>query len=385
VAHTILTLFGTRPEVIKLSPVIAALEARPGDFVSLTVASGQHTELLYPLARRLGVRIDHDLAAMRPRQSLSRLAARLLATLDPVLARRRPDALLVQGDTTTALAGALAAFHRGLPIGHVEAGLRTGDRTSPFPEEMNRRLITRLATWHFAATTRNRATLLAEGVEPARIFVTGNPVVDAIEAMLAAPASTPRLESLLAIAEGRRLIVVTTHRRERLGPIMAENLRALRDFAALHPEVAIVFPVHLNPAVGRAARAILEGQPGVHLVPPLPYDEFIPLLRRAWLLVSDSGGLQEEAPSVGVPLLVLRESTERPEAIDCGVARLVGGAPGQLARALEVAWRDDAWAAAARGIANPFGQGDAGPRIAQALHDALGAIAPARPARVGAR
>jgi UDP-N-acetylglucosamine 2-epimerase (non-hydrolysing) len=291
----------------------------------------------------------------------------------------------VQGDTTTALAGALAAFHRGLPIGHVEAGLRTGDRASPFPEEMNRRLITRLATWHFAATARNRATLLAEGVEPARIFVTGNPVVDAIEAMLAAPASTPRLEALLAIAEGHRLIVVTTHRRERLGPIMAENLRALRDFAALHPEVAIVFPVHLNPAVGRAARAILEGQPGVHLVPPLPYDEFIPLLRRAWLLVSDSGGLQEEAPSVGVPLLVLRESTERPEAIDSGVARLVGSAPGQLSRALEVAWRDDAWAAAARGIANPFGQGDAGPRIAQALHDALGATAPARPARVGAR
>lgn len=363
--NKVLTLFGTRPEVIKLAPVIEQLEKRPEVFQTVNVTSAQHTDLLYPFVRLFGIRVDHDLQIMEPHQTPNHVCARVLDRLDVLLAEDRPDLILVQGDTTTAMAGALAGFHRRIPVGHVEAGLRSGNAYSPYPEEMNRRLITRLATYHFAATARNRATLLSEGVPEDTVFVTGNPVVDSLHAILHRAEVSPVVARLLEATGGLKRIVLTTHRRESFGHVMAGNLRVLRSFVERRPDVALLFPVHPNPDVVGPATAILSGQPRIHLVPPLGYEDFIVLLSRAWLLVSDSGGVQEEAPTLGKPVLVLRENTERPEAIEAGVARLVGSDPARLALMLEEAYQDGSWV---RGVgANPFGQGDSGKRIAQII------------------
>lgn len=363
----VITLFGTRPEVIKLAPVIRALRAQPDVFSALAVASGQHTDLLYPFVELFGLRIDHDLRVMEPRQTPSDVCARVLAGFDPILVRERPDVLLVQGDTTTAMAGALAAFHRKIPVGHVEAGLRSGDPGSPFPEEMNRRLITRLARWHFAATPRNRATLLAEGVSEQAVFVTGNPVVDALDLILARARAAGRVAQVVDETAGLRRLVVTTHRRESFDGRLAQNLRVLRRFVESHADVALVFPVHPNPVVVETARAILAGHARIHLLEPLGYEEFVLLLSSAWLIVSDSGGVQEEAPSLGKPLLILRENTERPESVEVGIARLVGPHPERLAELLEEAHRPGSWIERTRIVDNPFGHGDAGRRVADVL------------------
>lgn len=368
---TILTLFGTRPEIIKLAPVIRALEARAGRWRTLNVSSSQHTDLLYPFAERLAVRIDRDLAVMKPGQAPNEVLARVLAGLDPLLAAEQPDLLLVQGDTTTALAGALAAFHRGIPVGHVEAGLRTGDAMSPFPEEMNRRLVTRLARFHFAATAGNVKTLRAEGVPHDRIVLTGNTVVDSLHEIQAGHEPSARLTEVLASLKDLRLIALTTHRRESFGGVMEGHLRALRRFVERHDDLALVFPVHPNPAVRAAADAALAGAPRVVRLDPLEYPDFIHLLSRAWLIVSDSGGVQEEAPTLGKPLLVLREKTERPEVLQCGVGRLVGNAPGRLEALLEEALEDAGWFERARTTPNPFGAGDSGVRIASAIEQLL--------------
>ena len=368
---TILTLFGTRPEVIKLAPVIRALEARAGRLRTLNVASSQHRELLHPFAARLAVRIDHDLDVMAPGQVPSEVSARVLARLDPLLAAERPDLLLVQGDTTTALAGALAAFHRGVPVGHVEAGLRTGDPRSPFPEEMNRRLVTRIAHYHFAATPENVETLYAEGVPEDRVVLTGNPVVDALHEILGSSTPSRELSAALAPLAGLRWIALTTHRRESFGAVMEGHLRVLRRFVERHPDLALVFPVHPNPAVRETAERVLAGAPRVLRLEPLGYSDFVHLLARAWLVVSDSGGVQEEAPTLGKPLLVLRENTERPEVLRCGVGRLVGNSPSRLEALLAEARADESWAARARSAANPFGAGDAGERIAAAIERLL--------------
>jgi UDP-N-acetylglucosamine 2-epimerase (non-hydrolysing) len=364
------TLFGTRPEVIKLAPVVRALEAA-GQFRVTNVASGQHTDLLYPFAERFGITIDEDLRVMEPGQTPSGVCARVLAALDPILARERFDVLLVQGDTTTAMAGALAAFHRRIPVGHVEAGLRSGDVNSPFPEEMNRTLITRLASFHFAATGMNRDTLLQEGVPDHRIFVTGNPVVDALRDVLSRPAVSPEVDAVLEATDSTRRIVLTTHRRESFGEAMTGNLRVIARFVERRPDVSLVFPVHPNPVVVETARRVLDGRPRVHLIPPLPYEPFIRLLAGAWLIASDSGGVQEEAPTLGKPVVVLRENTERPEGVLAGVARLTDGDPRRLEALLEEAYVPGSWADRAREVENPFGRGDAGPRIAQALAGTL--------------
>lgn len=365
--HKILSIFGTRPEVIKLAPVIAQLEARSPGLRTLNVTSAQHTDLLYPFIRLFDLRIDHDLKVMEPNQTPNRVCARVLTLLDPILAEEKPELVLVQGDTTTALAGALAAFHHKIPVGHVEAGLRSGNVYSPFPEEMNRRLVTQLATYHFAATEKNRENLLAEAVPAERIFVTGNPVVDALQTVVARAVMTPAVEKVLAATAGYKLIVLTTHRRESFGPLLAENLRVLREFINRCEDVAMVFPVHPNPQVAGPAREILGGHPRIHLIAPLDYQEFVLLVSRAWLVVSDSGGVQEESPTLGKPLLVLRENTERPEAIDAGVARLVGGRPETLARMLEEVHRDGDWVEKIRRTENPFGRGDSGRRIAEVI------------------
>lgn len=357
----VLCLFGTRPEIIKLAPVLRALASRCD---AIHVASSQHADLLATFADSFGIRIDHDLHVMEANQLPSDVASRVLASLDPLLAELVPSLVLVQGDTTTAMAGALAAFHRRIPVGHVEAGLRTGNLASPFPEEMNRRLITRLATLHFAPTPHNVATLRSEGVPAAAIALTGNPVVDALRETLAHAQPSAQLLARLAPTEGTRLLVLTTHRRESFGPLMEGNLRVLRRFVESHPDVSLAFPVHPNPQVREPTHAILSGVPRVHLLDPLGYADFLQLLSRAWLIVSDSGGVQEEAPTLGKALLVLRANTERPEAVDAGVARLVGGDPALLESALTEIAADDRWLRRVQEIPNPFGDGDAGERIA---------------------
>ena len=376
----ILTVFGTRPEVIKLAPVIEQLEARGDAFTTLNVSSGQHRELLDPFVRLFDIRVDHDLAVMTDHQTPSQVCSRVLASLDLLLAEEMADLVLVQGDTTTALAAALAGFHRRIPVGHVEAGLRSGNAVSPFPEEMNRRLITRVASYHFAATAANRDTLLAEGVAARGVFVTGNPVVDALHDMLRRSTPSPETETVLDATDGLKRIVLTTHRRESFGEVMADNLRVLRDFVRAHDDVAVIFPVHPNPAVAGLAATILAGHPRIHLVRPLRYDDFVVLLSHAWLIVSDSGGVQEEAPTLRKRLLVLRENTERPEVVDCGIAQVVGGRPERLAAILEESYRGRGWSRRLDEIENPFGDGDSGRRIARIIADVLGAPTSPAPA-----
>ena len=370
----ILTIFGTRPEIIKLAPVIEQLEACGKLFQTVNVTTAQHTDLLYPFVRLFGIRIDQDLQIMEPNQTPNNVCSRVLASLDPILAQEMPDMILVQGDTTTAMSGALAGFHRRIPVAHVEAGLRTGDAYNPYPEEMNRRIITRLATYHFAATPRNRDTLLSEGVPQGSIFVTGNPVLDSLKTILERSATTPVLEEVLKATKGLRRIIVTTHRRESFGQVMAENLRVLRNFIDQYEDIGLIFPVHPNPSVLDAATSILAGHARIHLIQPLSYEQFIVLLSHAWLIVSDSGGIQEEAPTLGKPLLVLRKNTERPEAVESGVARLVGGSPKRLAAMLEEVRQDGNWANEIKKVPNPFGQGDSGKRIAQLIAKLLSEV-----------
>jgi UDP-N-acetylglucosamine 2-epimerase (non-hydrolysing) len=368
----VLTLFGTRPEAIKLAPVIRELETDSQSLQTVNVASGQHTDLIYPFVNLLGIRVDYDLQVMEPNQTPNHVCARVLRALDDILSQEQPGLILVQGDTTTALAGALAGFHRKIPVGHVEAGLRSGNPRSPYPEEMNRRMIAKLATHHFAATSRNRMTLLAEGVERKNIHVTGNPVVDSLKAIIKlGHKQSEVVENLVRATEGTRRIILTTHRRESFGEVMLGNLATLRRFVEEHEDVSLIFPVHPNPSVVNAARAVLSCHPRVHLIEPMGYEDFIGLLSSAWLIVSDSGGVQEEAPTLGKPLLVLRENTERPEALDSGIARLVGGSPERLGSMLDEAYAPGSWTSEVHRIENPFGAGDSGRQIANIINGIL--------------
>ncbi|MCU0705276.1 MAG: UDP-N-acetylglucosamine 2-epimerase (non-hydrolyzing) [Fimbriiglobus sp.] len=360
---------GTRPEAIKLSPVITALANAPA-FRPIVVSSGQHTDLLTPFIAHFGVTVDHQLNVMEPGQSLNRLFARVLTEFDAVLGADVPDVLIVQGDTTTAAAAALAAFHRRIPVAHVEAGLRTEDPDNPFPEEMNRRLVSRVARWHYAATSSHAENLIREGVPSDAVVVTGNPVVDALQGILSRREQSPELSRLLSATAGLRRVTVTTHRRESFGERMEANLRALRRFVEEHPDVAVIFPMHPNPAV-RAAAGVLNGVERVWLTDPLDYSDFIGLLAESWVIASDSGGVQEEAPSLGVPLLILRENTERPEILDTGLAKLCPTSD-DLTVMLEEMHRTDA---AARPTDNPFGDGRAAERIVAALAAAFGVSA----------
>ena len=364
-------VFGTRPEAIKMMPVLREIGARASTFSLCNIITSQHTDLLDPLLSQFQLSAHYSLLVLRPGQSLDQLLSRLLAALDTVLEQAAPDLLLVQGDTTSALAGSLAAHHHRIPVVHIEAGLRSGDRLSPFPEEMNRRLITQLTTYHMAATPHNVQTLVAEGVPPEHVFLTGNPIVDALEMMLASTRPSDQLLRLLDELEDQRIIVLTSHRRENFGTTMRGYFQVLRQFVEAHSDVTLVFPVHPNPAVRReCGRAGLSGA-AIRLIEPLIYSDFLHLLCKAWLVVSDSGGVQEEVPSLGKPLLVIRENTERPEALTSGCARLVGRSPETLRRMLDELAADDTWIRSVRGIANPFGHGHSAQAIVDSLTAAL--------------
>ncbi len=363
---TVLTLFGTRPEIIKLAPVILQMEKRPKTFRTVNVSSSQHTQLLYPLLTLFKVRLDHDLKVMEPDQSPPQVLQQVLAALDPILEGEKPELVLVQGDTTTTLAGALAAFHRKIALGHVEAGLRSGCKFNPFPEEMNRRLTSQLADLHFAATELNRNNLLAEGIPGEKVFVTGNPVVDALHMALDRTKPSPEMKALLDAHKSRKIITLTTHRRESFGKVMEDNLRVLREFLEENTGTVLIFPVHPNPNVKGPAEAIFRGADRAHLVNPIEYFDFVHLLRASWLVCSDSGGIQEEAPSLGCPLIILRENTERPEVLETGVARLAMS-PDELASALNEATAAEFPHDLSHRPANPFGCGNSGERIVEAM------------------
>jgi len=363
----ILTVVGTRPEAIKMAPVIA--EARRRGLAVRVCATAQHRELLDQVLGLFAIVPDRDLDLMRPAQTLADFAARALAAVDRVLAVERPDWVLVQGDTTTAMVAALAAFYRSVPVGHVEAGLRTGDLARPFPEEMNRRTIDMLSRAHFAPTLGAGSNLLREGIAASSIHVTGNTVVDALLEARAMPCPDSELAAaaMPPLAPNERLVLVTAHRRESFGDGMRAIARAVARLAAAVPDVRIVYPVHPNPNVREPMEEILAGTPRVHLISPLPYLAFVHLMSRAHLIVSDSGGVQEEAPTLGVPALVLRETTERPEAIEAGAVRLVGVDEEAIVRAaLEVLGEPAVRDAMARAV-NPYGDGQAAARIVRIL------------------
>ncbi len=365
---TAMFVFGTRPEAIKLAPVMWALRRRASQWHCVNVSTSQHTDLLRPILQEMRFPVHHDLQVMRQSQTPNEVLYRVLAELAPVVKAQRPDVLVVQGDTTTALAGALVGFHAGVPVAHVEAGLRVAaDSTAPFPEEMNRRLISQLASLHFAATRQHAQALHNEGVGNDRVWVTGNPVVDALKWISRCAEPSWHLQARLQALQGQRIVLLTTHRRENQGPVMWGHLQAVAQFVQEHADVTVLFPVHPNPEVGRIAQEVLGQQERVHLLKPLGYGDFIHLLSRAWLVVSDSGGVQEEAPSLGKPLLILRDGTERAEVLACGIGRLAGLQGSAVLAHLRQAYADPSWADNARQARNPFGDGCAGERIAKVL------------------
>ena len=364
-------MFGTRPEAIKLAPVIHRLRER--DVLDVRVlVTAQHREMLDQVLRLFDLVPDADLDVMQPRQSLDQLTSRILSRVAPVLDDLAPDAVIVQGDTTTTFIAALAAFYRGVPVGHVEAGLRTETADCPFPEEMNRRLTTRLAEWHFAATRGAMAHLVAEGVPPESIWLTGNTVIDALFDALKVPFAFPTGPVADAVASGRRIVLITAHRRENWGEPLRDICRAVKRLIEAHEDAEAVFSVHRNPVVREAADEILGGVERVTLVEPLDYLPFVTLMGASTLILSDSGGIQEEAPSLGKPVLVLRETTERPEAVDCGVVRVVGTDPERIFAEASLLLTDAAAYEAMARARNPFGDGHAAERIADVLEAKLG-------------
>jgi UDP-N-acetylglucosamine 2-epimerase (non-hydrolysing) len=363
----VLSVLGTRPEAIKLAPVVRALAARPGEFESLVCSTGQHREMLDQVFETFGLAPDRELALMRDSQRPSELTARILQTLPSVLHELRPDLVLVQGDTMTAFAAAFCAHLERIAVGHVEAGLRTGDRFNPFPEEMNRRLVTPIARIHFAPTGPARDALLAEGVDPSTIHLTGNTAIDALQLTLRADYRFCD-SRLAALDPSRRLVLVTTHRRESFGAPLQSICRALRELTLAREDCDFVLPMHPNPIVRETLRATLAGLPRMHLIEPVEYREFCHLMARAHLILTDSGGIQEEAPALDVPVLVMRETTERPEGVRAGCAVLVGTGSRIVDAALELL--DDRAVYRRMALApNPYGDGKAALRIADAISE----------------
>ena len=372
----VLSIFGTRPEAVKMAPVVRCLRQTQG-IETLVCVTAQHRQMLDQVLNLFGIQPDLDLNLMKPDQSLAQLTASIFTDLDPVLTYLQPDWVLVQGDTTTVMAAALLSYYHRIKVGHVEAGLRTGDKWQPFPEEVNRRVACVVADLHFAPTEWSRQNLLKENIPPSKIVVTGNTVIDALQFVADQPPNQEVLDLLKLIGlsdhqtyagEHPRLILVTAHRRENFGKPLEQICLALKELAEYYQgSIRVAYPVHLNPNVQEPVYRLLDGVPGITLLPPLDYLPMVHLLKKTTVLLTDSGGLQEEAPGLGVPVLVMREVTERPEGVDAGTVRLVG-TQRELIVAQTRRLLDDPVAHAAMAQAtNPYGDGNAANRIVQAL------------------
>ena len=370
----ILSVFGTRPEAIKMAPVIKALEKHPDRFESVVCVTAQHRQMLDQVLELFAIRPDYDLNIMKHGQDLFDITCNVLQGLKPVLEKERPDMVLVHGDTTTTMAASIASFYCRTRVGHVEAGLRTHDKFAPFPEEINRRVAGAVADLHFAPTDASRQNLLREGVAADAIFVTGNTVVDALLAISERINSDPAVAGRFGrefsfLDPAKRLILVTGHRRENFGTGFEQICHALADIALAYPDVEVLYPVHLNPNVQEPVRRILgrEGLDNVHLIEPVDYLPFVYLMNRSYLIITDSGGVQEEAPSLGKPVLVMRETTERPEAVVAGTVKLVGTDRERIV-AEAALLLNDGHAYRAMSLAhNPYGDGQAAGRIIKVL------------------
>lgn len=361
---TVLSVFGTRPEAIKMAPVIQRLADHPGRIRSLVCSVGQHREMLDQVLTLFRIKPDFDLKLMRPDQSLSQLTSVLFTALDQVISEVGPDWVLAQGDTTTVLAASMVAFYHRIPFGHVEAGLRTGDKQRPFPEEINRRVADMIADLHFAPTERARRALLLEGCREEDVHVTGNTVVDALNEIAARDYDCSR-GPLASLPLERSLVLITAHRRESFGEPFRELCAAIRDLAHQFRQAGIhfVYPVHLNPNVRKPVNDILSGLQNVSLIEPLDYLALVQLLKRATIVLTDSGGIQEEAVGLRVPVLVMRDTTERPEGVEAGAARLVGTRRDRIVAEAERLLRDPAARRAMTTTSNPYGDGKASGRI----------------------
>ncbi|MEE8731855.1 MAG: UDP-N-acetylglucosamine 2-epimerase (non-hydrolyzing) [Rahnella inusitata] len=367
----VLTIFGTRPEAIKMAPLVHAL-SQDAAFESRVCVTAQHREMLDQVLRLFEITPDYDLDIMKPGQGLTEITCRILAGLKPVLDDFKPDVVLVHGDTTTTLSASLAAFYHQIPVGHVEAGLRTGDLSSPWPEEANRLLTGHLATWHFAPTENARANLLKENIPGQGIYVTGNTVIDALLWVRDRFSGDTSLAQQLAASypfldADKKLILVTGHRRESFGDGFERICSALADIARQHPDVQIVYPVHLNPNVSEPVNRILHGIDNIVLIDPQDYLPFVYLMDKAYLILTDSGGVQEEAPSLGKPVLVMRETTERPEAVDAKTVILVGTDPARIVEEVNRLLTDENEYNSMSRAHNPYGDGHACHHILEAL------------------
>ncbi len=360
----VLSVFGTRPEAIKMAPLVLELGTRE-NIQSVVCVTAQHREMLDSVMRVFGLRADYDLNIMAPSQTLADITSRVLCELGPVLEREKPDCVLVHGDTTTTFSAALAAFYAKIPVGHVEAGLRSFDRYSPFPEELNRCLTARLATLHFAPTVKNAENLRSEGINTG-IFVTGNTVIDAMRYTVGNGEFTDGFLSGFDFS-GREVIAMTCHRRENYGRPMENIFTAVRSIVDARPQVEVIYPVHLSPAVRECAQKFLGGHERIHLIEPLDAMDMHRLMARSYMVMTDSGGIQEEAPALGKPVLVLRRETERPEAVEAGTVALAGTEPENIRRlALELLDNREKYDEMARAV-NPYGDGMACRRIADAI------------------
>lgn len=358
----ILTVFGTRPEGIKMAPIIKTMEKSEG-IENIICITAQHREMLDQVLNIFNIEPDYDLNIFKPGQTLTEITNRALEGLEKVIIETKPDVLLVQGDTTTVFAGALAAFYQKVKVGHVEAGLRSGNLYSPYPEEANRRLTGVLTNFHFAPTENNRQNLLREGYPDDRIFITGNTVIDALNYVVKENYEF-KYSSLNNIDyKNKRVILLTSHRRENIGKPMENIFSAVKDIVNKYPDVELVFPIHLNPKVRDIAYRIFDNQERVHIIDPLDYEPFTNLMARSYLVITDSGGLQEEAPSLGKPVLVVREETERPEGIEAGTAKLVGTQYDNIYRELDILLSNEEEYHKMANAVNPYGDGKASERI----------------------
>jgi len=368
---TIMAVFGTRPEAIKMAPVVLALQADAAWRTVVTVTA-QHREMLDMVLDLFHITPHHDLHVMQERQTLSALTARVLERLTPILAEERPDLVLVHGDTTTTMAASLACFYLQIPVGHVEAGLRTNDVYNPFPEEMNRRVTSQLTKLYFAPTDLARENLLHEHLPAEHIYVTGNTVIDALLATAQAVQRPPAALLGHADFDHHRIILMTAHRRENWGQPLADICNAIRTIVAQHDDVAVLFPVHRNPVVREMVEKLLGSHPRIHLVAPLDYEPFVWAMQHCYLVLTDSGGMQEEAPAFGKPVLVMRTTTERPEAITAGTARLVGVNRIDIEREVQLLLSDNRSYKRMANAVNPYGDGQAAGRILTAIRAWLG-------------